>query len=443
MRLLYIIVSSYFLFNAQQHFLEVEATITWILPSPQRGPLAIGDTSFRTTVKELDGRYPELRLEWDFTLSGESLTLVSWRIENIIMGSKALPGAVTLFPAFKGDFNISPSDPATLIIYNKTAADGKKFTCSVATDLRVWDDVIRVAIYEQTRLISYSGNKTMNENSNLSLFCNTTGKPTATIIWTRVLDDGSNGNEMFVGNPWVIRNISRTSDGTYRCTAYNGFGNTVTRLMHVDIVYPVRIVHFPTERLVASLQAVSLRCPAEGNPPPRYSWVPCWKGRICNESTLSIAEVHSDDVYTCTVTNGLNTDTKNISLFIAGNIINVTLIIASEKCEDGKYDDSSLPKRVMDTIGTIFASANIFVTANIGYTGVDTVSVRCGSLIIDLVLRFNHITKEKDVIAILRGAALNGAFGELNVSAVLARRMTYTISLQSMFVNFFIIGFFH
>ena len=86
-------------------------------------------------------------MEWDFTLSGESLTRVSWEIEsNNIIGTKTASGAVTLFPAFQGQFSISPNDPATLIIHNATAADGKKITCKVASSVRDWNDIISVVI---------------------------------------------------------------------------------------------------------------------------------------------------------------------------------------------------------------------------------------------------------------------------------------------------------
>ena len=86
-------------------------------------------------------------MEWDFTLSGESLTRVSWEIEsNSIIGTKTASGTVTLFPVFKGQFNISPNDPATLIIHNATAADGKKITCKVASSVRDWNDIISVVI---------------------------------------------------------------------------------------------------------------------------------------------------------------------------------------------------------------------------------------------------------------------------------------------------------
>ena len=125
----------------------VDATITWTLPSPQRGPLGNSDPSVRTTFKDLNGLSPESRLEWDFTLSGESLIRVSWkRGANDIIGSKASSGAVSLLVAFQGHFNISSNNRATLIIYNTTAVDGKEITCIVVTDLRSWNDVISVVI---------------------------------------------------------------------------------------------------------------------------------------------------------------------------------------------------------------------------------------------------------------------------------------------------------
>ena len=87
-------------------------------------------------------------MAWDFTLSGETLIRVSWRRDsNDLIGTKALSGAVTIFPDYQGQFNISPSDPATLIIYNKTAADRKEFRCTVTTGVRDWSDVISVIIF--------------------------------------------------------------------------------------------------------------------------------------------------------------------------------------------------------------------------------------------------------------------------------------------------------
>ena len=86
-------------------------------------------------------------MEWDFTLSGEVLSFVLWsRGATDKIGTKASSGAVTLLPAFQGQFNISSNDHATLIIYNTTAADGEKITCRVVTDRNIWEDAILVVI---------------------------------------------------------------------------------------------------------------------------------------------------------------------------------------------------------------------------------------------------------------------------------------------------------
>lgn len=82
---------------------------------------------------------------------------------------------------------------------------------------------------------SPSGDQTVNEGSDLTLFCNATGKPTPNVTWTRVLLNGTDGEVLFFGNPWVIANISRTATGTYRCVAYNGIGNPVNRSLFVNV----------------------------------------------------------------------------------------------------------------------------------------------------------------------------------------------------------------
>ena len=86
-------------------------------------------------------------MEWDFTLSGEVLSFVSWkRGANEKIGIKASSGDITLFLPFQGQFNISLNDPATLIIYNTSAAEGEEITCNVITNVNSWEDAILVVI---------------------------------------------------------------------------------------------------------------------------------------------------------------------------------------------------------------------------------------------------------------------------------------------------------
>ena len=47
---------------------------------------------------------------------------------------------------------------------------------------------------------------------------------------------------------------------------------------------------------------------------------------------------------------------------------------------------------------------------------------RCGSIIVDLALKFNSTTKEQDVIMTLRDAAKDGKLGEFSVDVIKGKR---------------------
>ena len=93
-----------------------------------------------------------------------------------------------------------------------------------------------------------SSDQTVSEGSDLTLFCNATGKPAPNVTWTRVLQNGTDGDVEFFGNPWVIVNISRTATGTYRCTAYNGIGNPVNHSLYVNVTCKYKHVNLSKTR---------------------------------------------------------------------------------------------------------------------------------------------------------------------------------------------------
>ena len=82
------------------------------------------------------------------------------------------------------------------------------------------------------RMTSYSDNQTVNEGSNLRLFCNATGRPAPNITWIRVSDD----EVLFAGNPWYIVNINRTYSGTYRCVADNRVPSPVNSTISINVL---------------------------------------------------------------------------------------------------------------------------------------------------------------------------------------------------------------
>ena len=102
-------------------------------------------------------------------------------------------------------------------------------------------------------LINVSRDQTVLEGSNMTLVCEATGRPTPNNTWTRVLEDGSNGEVLHQGPTWDFPNINRTDTGTYRCLAYNGISNEASHVFKVNVackystcpklVYWVSIIH--------------------------------------------------------------------------------------------------------------------------------------------------------------------------------------------------------
>ena len=53
---------------------------------------------------------------------------------------------------------------------------------------------------------------------------------------------------------------------------------------------------------------------------------------------------------------------------------------------------------------------------------------RCGSIIVDLALKFNSTTKEQDVIIALNDAVKDGKLGEFSVGSIKGKRPDVTLT---------------
>ena len=73
------------------------------------------------------------------------------------------------------------------------------------------------------------------EGKDLQLFCDASGMPPPNITWVRISPSGSESNVLHWGTTWDFKNISRTEAGTYRCTASNGVGSSVSRVLQINV----------------------------------------------------------------------------------------------------------------------------------------------------------------------------------------------------------------
>ena len=70
----------------------------------------------------------------------------------------------------------------------------------------------------------------------ITLNCSADGKPTPTVNWTRVFDNGSDSDVLFTSREglYVINNV-RSNAGTYRCKADNGIGSAINQTIRVIV----------------------------------------------------------------------------------------------------------------------------------------------------------------------------------------------------------------
>ena len=88
-------------------------------------------------------------------------------------------------------------------------------------------------------------NHSVNEGSNLQLFCEASGLPPPNITWTKVLQGGSESEVLHKGASWNFASITSSSTGIYRCKATNGIGSSASQLIGVIVscMYTINI-HF-------------------------------------------------------------------------------------------------------------------------------------------------------------------------------------------------------
>ena len=72
--------------------------------------------------------------------------------------------------------------------------------------------------------------------SMVTLSCKAIGKPIPNITWTRVWENGTDSGELrSLDGFYVISNTSRSSHGTYLCTASNGVSPSIAQLEELKI----------------------------------------------------------------------------------------------------------------------------------------------------------------------------------------------------------------
>ncbi|XP_022800751.1 fibroblast growth factor receptor homolog 1-like [Stylophora pistillata] len=396
-------------------------SVTWFEPTPVKTTSNPAEVLPAGIVHVYEGSSASLNWSYSLTLGLGLGGFVRFsNIGIVTINSDGSAGPVR--DNFQKRFRVS-STPGriSLSISAVTVADdivNGEFSCMLLdSNADTWKRAIQVQVQAPINVTDIIGKQTVLEGNNLQLTCIALGRPEPNITWTKEKLGNNKGNTGVVqeGKLLNIRNVNRNDSGTFTCTAYNGFGEAESRTVYVNVTYPAKIAEFQPEYIVGLEQSVTLNCNAEGNPPPTHTWTPCGSEQVCDKSTLNIPQVLNDTSYTCRVANVHGHDSKTANVYIGGNVINITIITTNERCEDGKYNKVLLEEKFKELLEDVFADKP-------GYEGVQSISVRCGSIIVDLAMKFYSKTKQQDVITTLYDAMKDGKLGEFSVGAIKGNR---------------------
>ncbi|XP_022802711.1 hemicentin-2-like [Stylophora pistillata] len=286
----------------------IARTFTWTAPPPAWTPTD-GNDIRTVNFPALNGS-TNVALRWNYVLGGgEGLFLTTWIFNgNQIALLTTLPSAIISDDRFA----VNTREVATLIIKNVSDITDGTIQCVAHTSVSVWKYNIQVEITVPPKITSTGDSQIVTEGSGLVLFCNATGKPAPNITWTRVLEVGTDSQELFVGNPWIIVNISRTSTGTYRCTADNGIGSPVNHTISMKVLFPPKITSASDSQNVTEGSELVLFCNGTGKPQPNITWTRVLDGGTDSQELfvgnpwiiVNISRT-STGTYRCTADNGI------------------------------------------------------------------------------------------------------------------------------------------
>ncbi|XP_015764606.1 PREDICTED: fibroblast growth factor receptor 3-like isoform X3 [Acropora digitifera] len=400
---------------------ETDGTqLTWNEPLPV---LTVQESDSRQVVHRNRTRLIEgtinASLSWYFSLSS-GLTLIGVNLKLETNGIAVVDNQKQEVSAgFKDKYAVNwiPKQRITLVIFKVTSEHNATFACEVVASgnaISTWKSHVQVYVVAPPSNIVAS-DQTITAPAELTLNCLADGKPKPTIYWTRISDNTN------VSMP--LNMTGGKNEESYQCTAYNGIGNPLTKVVKITILFPPKVI--AQEVFVGREESASLHCKVEGNPTPTVSWSHCdLPNVICNKQYLNISQVQSARAnYMCTARNDVGTASGTTVLLIGGKNIYLRLSVSGQ-CDKNISVWETLEKEL----------PKVFVNTTQNYFGAELLRVSCGSLIFDVALKFTTEVAEDDTISIIQSAIVDGKLGEVsvNVSYIIGiprfPRATYTIT---------------
>ncbi|KAL4657608.1 igLON family member 5 isoform X2 [Arapaima gigas] len=226
---------------------------------------------------------------------------------------------VSLVNSNDSDFSIQ--------IERVAVADEGPYTCSFQARNQPRTAHVYLIVQVPARIVNISADVTVNEGSNVNLFCLAVGRPEPTVTWKDFKFDLQSEGEFL-----DITEIKRHQAEDFECITHNGVAAPDSRRVRVTVNYPPTITD--VKNMPAQLGKVAiLRCEAMAVPTASFEWYRDDRRRVESDSTLQIKNERTRSLllfnnvtekhfgnYTCFASNSLGTANASMLLFRPGAV---------------------------------------------------------------------------------------------------------------------------
>ncbi|XP_068686469.1 hemicentin-2-like isoform X2 [Montipora foliosa] len=260
-------------------------------------------------------------------------------------------------------------------------------------------------------------NEVITEGGTLNLSCPATGIPPPTVFWMKT----SNG-ERTDGTELVIRNISRSEAGEYRCEATNPCGNA-SESATIDVQYAAEATGRGGNYSVREGSTELFSCPVDGNPEPTITW---YKDNELIEPAIPNAkqlEAGETGCYTCSAINMLGPPVTITQCLIVEpeeptptgqqtNQVYAELTMREEYVSEYRDLDNQVSKQL---VYSFQSEMDKVYQNNSNYIRTEVTGLRNGSVIVSFTLYFKNSVTPNEGLKELQAAISNGTLGTYQV----------------------------
>ncbi|XP_050308211.1 fasciclin-2-like isoform X2 [Anthonomus grandis grandis] len=264
-------------------------------------------------------------------------------------------------------------DKSLRLVFNRiTEQQEGTYTCKADYAGTELIETVDVSVYVDIEFVDAPENQLPKAGTNFLVKCIVKGNPSPTLEWYRGEHSIENNPNKYVkkNDGLYIINVSEADDGVYKCSAYVSLtGVFKEKNIKVEVQIPPNITLSTNETTVVEGEVSTVKCSANGKPPPSYQWIKLDRRYDLSKTdrfsvnartgdlTITRPEATDDGMYQCVAENSAGRATMDIKVNVLVKpriyeLLNATAPVGNETRLVCKVRGKPLPMVTFRKVGS-------------------------------------------------------------------------------------------